>query len=77
MFLTPVVYPLPAGHLGAVMHANPLTPLFTVTRELLYGGVGPMVGSFAFVWVATFLFAGLAWVVYRLAVPILVERLEA
>src|SRR5581483_4601384 len=44
MFLTPVIYSVDqAGVLGRYMRFNPLTPVFQVTRELLFGGVGPYV----------------------------------
>jgi lipopolysaccharide transport system permease protein len=77
MFLTPVVYPPPGGSIGHVMHFNPLTPSFTVVRDLLFGNVGQSVVSFALVGVGSLLAAGLAWIVYRLALPILVERFDA
>ena len=77
MFLTPVVYPPPGGYIGAIMRLNPLTPVFTVTRDLLYGDVGAMVGAFALVLAGTLVVAALGWIVYRLALPILIERLEA
>jgi homopolymeric O-antigen transport system permease protein len=76
MFLTPVVYPPPAGTLGDVMRLNPLTPAFTLMRSLLYGDVGHM-DAFAIVGVATCLVSVFAWAAYRLALPVLVERLEA
>jgi lipopolysaccharide transport system permease protein len=77
MFLTPVVYPPPGGSIGRVMHFNPLTPSFTVIRDLLYGNAGQSVVSFVLVGVASVIAAGVAWVVYRLALPILVERFDA
>jgi lipopolysaccharide transport system permease protein len=77
MFLTPVVYPPPGGAIGRVMHLNPLTPSFTVLRDLLFGSVGQSVVSFAIVFVATLVIAALGWIVYRLALPILIERFDA
>jgi lipopolysaccharide transport system permease protein len=78
MFLTPVVYPTPtAGLIGTITRLNPLTPLFTVMRELLYGGVGPSIGAFGAVFAVTLLVALFGWVLYRLALPILVERMDA
>jgi lipopolysaccharide transport system permease protein len=78
MFLAPVLYPPPAGgFLGAAMKVNPLTPMFTVTRDLLFGGVGPRLEEFALVSCAALVLTGVAWVVFRLALPLLIERLEA
>lgn len=78
MLLTPVVYPPPAqGLIGTVMRWNPLTPLFVVMRDLLYGKVGAYVPGFALVCGATLAVAGLGWLVFRLAMPLLVERIEA
>jgi lipopolysaccharide transport system permease protein len=76
MFLTPVVYPPPAGTIGRVMDLNPLTPAFTLMRSLLYGGVGNVM-SFAIVAVGTCVVGVLGWLTFRLALPILVERMEA
>jgi lipopolysaccharide transport system permease protein len=77
MFLTPVVYPPPGGAIGRIMHLNPLTPIFEVTRALLFGGVGPYVVEFTVVFLMTLFIAILGWVVFRLALPVLIERLEA
>jgi len=76
MFLTPVVYPPPHGYIGKIMHLNPLTPLFRVMRELLYGNVGSLT-SFALVLVGTLVVSIFCWASFRLAIPILVERLDA
>jgi lipopolysaccharide transport system permease protein len=76
IFLTPVVYPPPGGYIGTLMHLNPLTPLFRVTRELLYGNVGSLT-SFTLVFVGTLVVSVFCWACYRLAIPILVERLDA
>lgn len=76
MFLTPVVYPPPGGYIGKIMDLNPLTPLFTVTRELLYGNVGSLT-SFAIVFTGTLAVSVFGWASFRLAIPILVERLDA
>lgn len=77
MFLTPVVYPASAGKIGEVMRLNPLTPSFNITRELLYSQPGSTLASFALVWAGTMVIAVVAWLLYRLSLPILVERFEA
>jgi lipopolysaccharide transport system permease protein len=76
MFLTPVVYPPPSGTIGEIMHLNPLTPVFTLVRDLLYGNL-VLTGAFALVSAGAVVVGVLAWLAYRLALPILVERMEA
>lgn len=78
MFLTPVIYPVPQhGILGVIVNINPVTPLLVTIRELATTGnlsqkTGLVVsGGVA---IASIL---IAWVVYRLTIPILVERMSA
>jgi lipopolysaccharide transport system permease protein len=78
MFLTPVVYPVASGGtVGTIMRFNPLTPMFAVSREFLFGGVGPYMAEFAIVCAVTALVGLFGWLLYRLSLPILIERLEA
>lgn len=78
MFLTPVIYSVPtSGILRTIMRFNPLTPMFQVTRELLFGGVGPYVDELAIVAGVTLVLGFLGWLLYRLALPLLIERIEA
>jgi lipopolysaccharide transport system permease protein len=78
MFLTPVLYSIgSAGVLGKYMRFNPLTPVFEVVREFLFGGVGPYLVEFGLVTAASLVLVFVGWLVYRLSLPILVERIEA
>jgi lipopolysaccharide transport system permease protein len=78
MFLTPVLYSVAAaGALGKYVRYNPLTPMFEVMREFLFGGIGPYLVEFAVVSVLSLVLALVAWLVYRLALPMLIERIEA
>lgn len=78
MFLTPVLYPASsAGALEKVIRVNPLTPLFEVLREFLFGGIGPYVVEFVVVLGVTLLVGGFGWLVYRLSLPMLIERIQA
>lgn len=78
MFLTPVIYAAgTVGVLGKINRVNPLTPMFEVMRGFLFGGVGPYLvelGIVSAVMVAVFC---VAWIVYRLSLPMLIERIEA
>lgn len=78
MYLAPIVYPLPAaGALATLMSFNPLTPLLITARDLLFGGTLQWISLTAVVWGATLLLLFVGWLVYRLALPIIIERLES
>lgn len=77
-FLTPVVYPVPTGgSLAWLVQFNPVTPLLVTTRELATTGIVTNPVGF---WLASSLaFIGLlgAWLVYRVTMPIIIERMSA
>lgn len=78
MFLSPVVYPIPkSGWAATLLENNPLTPLIATSRSLLVGQTPEMLGQAIVVFggVAVLLFV--AWGGYRLAMPILIERMSA
>jgi lipopolysaccharide transport system permease protein len=78
MYLTPVVFPMPSGGWAATLFQfNPLTPLIMTARDLLTGFAPGHVGAFLIVNAAMFALLGLMWVVYRAAMPILIERMSA
>lgn len=78
MFLTPVIYPPPdTGVAATIMHYNPLTPLFSLTRYLLYGTGDPQYAGCALVFGVTLVVAALGSLVFRLVMPLLVERMDA
>ncbi|BAZ68340.1 MAG: ABC transporter permease [Pelatocladus maniniholoensis HA4357-MV3] len=78
LFLTPVVYPVPrGGGLAAIVQLNPVTPLLVTTRELATTGV--VSNPYGF-WLASLIaIVGLllAWLIYRLAMPFVVERISS
>jgi lipopolysaccharide transport system permease protein len=75
-FLTPVIYPSPTGGLAAlVTHLNPVTPLLVTTRQWLTGGELTQLGPFVLVSLGTLALSLFGWIVYRLAVPHLIERI--
>ena len=75
MYLTPVVYPAPQeGSISLIMKWNPLATLITTTRNWL---VAQPVYDMQLFWVVTLAFAllfmmGLA--MYRLSMPMIIER---
>ncbi len=77
-FLTPVIYPLPTeGLIGTINHLNPVTPFLVVSRDLLTGLPDQMLGYYAALTAATFVLLFVGLVMYRLAMPHVVERMAA
>ncbi len=78
LFLTPVVYPVPnGGTFSTIVKLNPVTPLLVTTRELATTGtISDPVGF----WIASGIsFIGLfiAWIIYRVSMPYIVERISS
>lgn len=75
LFLTPVVFPVPGGGtFGMIVKLNPVTHLLVTTRELATtGAVSDPVG-FWVVSIVALAGLGLAWVIYRIAMPYVIER---
>ena len=78
MYLTPVVFPMPkSGWAATFFNINPLTPIILASRDWLTGSPPEYLGSFVLVNAITTLLMLVVWVVYRLAMPILIERMSA
>ena len=78
MFLTPVLYPAPASALGSLaMRFNPVGSVLDTTRAWLLGVEAQYLSDFAIMCLLTVgaLLAG--WLIYRLALPILIERITS
>jgi lipopolysaccharide transport system permease protein len=78
VFLTPVVFAVPSG--GAfrtIVQLNPVTPLLVTTRELATTGVVSDPYRFWMVSIMTVVGLLLAWVIYRVALPFVIERVSA
>lgn len=78
LFITPVVYPVPSsGFFSLIVRLNPVTPLLVTTRELATTGIVSDPQGF---WIASLLsILGLlfAWLLYRLAMPYVIERISS
>ena len=77
-FLTPVIYPPQvSGLLGTLSSWNPVTPLLITAKEALTMGQFTYLPAFGvvFTFILFFLLAGL--ILYRVAMPILIERMGA
>ena len=78
MYLTPVVFPMPKeGWVATLFEINPLTPIILTSRDWLTGfSPEHLVYFLAVNAIAVVLFL-LAWSAYRLAMPILIERMSS
>lgn len=78
MYLTPVVFPIPSsGWAATVFKLNLLTPLVLTTRDWLTGFSPDYLGSFCIVNALIIVLLLIVWMVYRIAMPILIERMSA
>jgi lipopolysaccharide transport system permease protein len=78
LLLTPVVYPPPTSWPASLISTlNPVSPLLVNTREMLTNGSLAHISTFYLVMGLTFLFLLMGWVLYRLALPHLIERMGA
>lgn len=74
---TPVIYPPPATWPASLINQfNPVSPLLITARELLLGGTITHLGSFLLVFGLTICGAFVSWIMLRLAMPHLVERVN-
>lgn len=78
MYVTPVVFPMPKEGLAATLfNLNPLTSVIVTTRDWLTAQPTGLLGAFLLVNLVTVVLLLVVWVVYRLAMPILIERMSA
>ena len=78
MYLSPVVFPLATtGWTATLMRLNPLTPLILNARAWFTGQPAQLLGEWALAVGGSALLLLLVWLVYRLAMPILIERMSA
>lgn len=78
MYVTPVVYAIPKDELmNTIMNWNPITPIVLTARDVVVGSSPDYLFYFLMVLVVCipFLLIGLA--LYRISIPIIVERLSA
>jgi len=76
MYLTPVVFPMPQeGWAATLFKLNPLTPLILTSRDWFTGQTSSMLAEFLVVNALAACLLLMVWAVYRLAMPILIERM--
>ena len=77
-FLTPVVYPPPTSYpLSLLAKLNPVSPILVGVRDLATRGVLHNPIEFFIVAILMVGFFIATWIVYRIAMPILIERMSA
>ena len=77
-FITPVIYPPPTSFPFSLLALlNPVSPILVGARDLATEGVLHNPISFFVVTLLMFVVLFITWIVYRLAIPILVERMSA
>ncbi len=76
MYLTPTVYPAPrSGWVGLIMKFNPIATFITQTRN---GFIAQPVYDMQLFWISTFgffLILLIALVIYRISMPMIIERI--
>jgi lipopolysaccharide transport system permease protein len=79
LFFSPVVYPVPheSSAFAAVVRLNPVSPVLVTARELMIGVPLSMPLACAVVAVLSVLGLGAAWLVYKLSMPSVIERLRS
>ena len=78
LLLTPVIYPTPKqGWFSTVVSWNPVTPLLVTARDLATTGVVADPTGFWIVSVLSFVLLFAAWVLYRLSMPFIIERMSS
>lgn len=77
-FVTPVVYPPPQEWpFSLIAVLNPISPLLIAARELITLGNISNPAPFAVVSGLTLALLLVAWVIYRISLPIIIERMSA
>jgi lipopolysaccharide transport system permease protein len=78
MYLSPVVFAMPSGGFAALIYKlNPMTPLVLNARNWLTGQPPEFLAYFAAINLLLLALLLAVWVVYRAAMPILIERMSA
>lgn len=77
-FVTPVVYPPPQTFpYSLIATLNPVSPILMTARDLITKGQFSNTGPFLVISGLTLLALITSWIIYRVALPILIERMSA
>jgi lipopolysaccharide transport system permease protein len=77
-FVTPVIYPPPSSYpLSLITIVNPVSPLLIGIRDIMTKGTIDITGSYIMVSLLIPVVLILAWIIFRLSIPIIIERISA
>ncbi len=78
MYLAPVVYPIPeTGILRSINLYNPLTPFIDIPRNWFNGLPAEQLLSYSIYIGITLIVLFIGWILYRITMPIIIERVGA
>jgi lipopolysaccharide transport system permease protein len=79
LFFSPVLYPVPAADtvFGTLVRLNPVTPLLVTARELAIAAPLSMAANTALIAVLSLIALGAGWLVCKVSMPFVIERLRA
>jgi lipopolysaccharide transport system permease protein len=78
MFLSPVVFMMPeSGITATIFKWNFTTPLLMTARDVLSGGDLQWFLYFSIVTLVALFVLFFAWIVFRITMPVLIERMSA
>ena len=78
MYISPVVFAMPTeGVTARLFAANPMSPLVLAARAWLTGSAAPMPGAWLLVVGFTLGLLLLGWVLFRIALPAIIERMSS
>ncbi len=77
-FVTPVVYPPPQSFpYSMIATLNPVSPLLTGARDLMTKGLIVDVTPFIIICCCSVIGFFVSWIIYRVAMPIIIERMSS
>jgi lipopolysaccharide transport system permease protein len=78
LFISPVGYQPPQqGLLAKLTAVNPVAPLLLTARDLMTNGSFKYLEGFLWVSGTCLVLLAVAWLLYRLSMPIIIERISA
>jgi lipopolysaccharide transport system permease protein len=77
-FITPVVYSIPETFPFSLLAIlNPVSPLLTGARDLMTKGEISNLIPYLFICFLTLLMTAVSWLIYRVSIPIIIERISS
>jgi lipopolysaccharide transport system permease protein len=78
MYISPVVFPIPtSGWVKIPFTYNPVTPLMMTARQCLTGHGDSYLSGFFLVTVSMLVVLFFSWIVYRVTMPVIIEKMSS